>query len=143
MTHKYSARAVTIDGIRFASQAEGKRYAQLKLMQQAGEITGLQLQPQWLFELNGVRIGSYKADFAYRDFAAGPLVVEDVKSAGTITTAYRLRVRMLYAFYEQIVWEVDAKGNRKIAYEPPKRPRTRRQAVNEAVMAKMNLGART
>lgn len=141
MTHKYAARSVTIDGIKFASQAEGRRYSHLKLLQKAGEITGLQVQPKWIFEHNGVRLGAYTADFAYHD-TTGALIVEDVKSDATKTTAYRLRVRMLFAFHAQEVWEVDARGNRQIAFAPPKSRKTRRQVIDEAVMAKANLGAR-
>jgi len=36
--HKYNARAVVIDGIRFDSVKEGRYYNQLKLRQQAGEV---------------------------------------------------------------------------------------------------------
>ena len=44
---KYFSRKVTIDGITFASKLEGTRYTQLKLLQQAGEIEDLKLQPEF------------------------------------------------------------------------------------------------
>src|SRR5687767_14651384 len=34
--HKFGARATTVDGIRFASQAEAQRYAELRLLERAG-----------------------------------------------------------------------------------------------------------
>ena len=37
-THKFNARAVVIDGIRFDSTKEGRYYGELKLRQQAGEV---------------------------------------------------------------------------------------------------------
>ena len=37
-THKYNARAVVIDGIRFDSAKEGRYYGELKLRQCAGEV---------------------------------------------------------------------------------------------------------
>ena len=36
--HKYNARAVVIDGIRFDSAKEGRYYGELKLRQRAGEV---------------------------------------------------------------------------------------------------------
>ncbi len=37
-SHKYNARAVVIDGIRFDSAKEGRYYQQLKLRQQGGDV---------------------------------------------------------------------------------------------------------
>lgn len=42
---KYGAQRTTIDGIAFASKREASRYQELKLMQMAGEIQDLELQP--------------------------------------------------------------------------------------------------
>ena len=76
--HKFFAKAVTIDGHRFASKAEGARYVELRLLEKAGEIRGLGLQPRFTLHVGGVLIGAYVADFVYED-AAGTRVVEDVK----------------------------------------------------------------
>lgn len=76
--HKFFAKAVTIDGHRFASKAEGARYVELRLLEKAGEIRGLVLQPRFTLHVGRVLIGTYVADFAYED-AAGTRVVEDVK----------------------------------------------------------------
>ena len=86
-----------VDGIRFDSRAEARRYGELKLLERAGEIHGLTLQPLYVFEFNGVKIGSYKADFRYE--RSGVVVVEDVKSSATKTPAYQLRKRMMLAFH--------------------------------------------
>ena len=82
---KYGSRKVTLDGITFDSQKESNRYAELKLLERAGEVVKLELQPE--FELmpayrtkagNHVRPIKYRADFrvTYRD---GRIVVIDTK----------------------------------------------------------------
>lgn len=70
---KYRAVPTVVNGIRFASKAEARRYQGLLLMEKAGKISGLQLQPSFKFHC-GV---SYRADFAYEE--NGLPIVEDVK----------------------------------------------------------------
>lgn len=96
--HKYSARKVEVDGVLFDSQAEANRYKTLKLLEQAGEIHNLELQPSFTlqdpFEFQGVRhrgIG-YRADFKYTT-KEGEIIVEDVK--GVQTPAFKLKWKML------------------------------------------------
>jgi hypothetical protein len=96
---KYGARAVEIDGIKFASQVEARRYQELRLRELAGEIKDLEPHPRFVFEYGGVRIGAYTADSSYVNTATSERVVEDVKSGPTRTTAYRLRKRMMRAFF--------------------------------------------
>lgn len=115
--HKYHAQAITIDGIKFASKAEGRRYSDLKLLERAGEISGLELQPEYPLVIprmidgkltnvpvrirsakrpNGTRT-KYTADFRYQDTRTGRQVVEDVK--GFDTTASRLRRAVVECIY--------------------------------------------
>ena len=42
--HKYSARPTEVDGIRFDSKAEARRYTELRTLEKAGEISHLELQ---------------------------------------------------------------------------------------------------
>lgn len=100
--NKFRAKPVVIDGIRFASQREGKRYSELKLLARAGDISGLILQPKFWLEINGKPIllksvgfpngrrASFKPDFQYLD-KAGTTILEDVKSPASRTEAYVLR----------------------------------------------------
>ncbi len=91
---KYRAIPVVIDGIRFASKAEGARYGTLKLEQTAGFITGLKCHPR--FELHGKdgsHIGWYSGDFEYQ--RNGVYVLEDVKSPITARTAAFRRTQKL------------------------------------------------
>ena len=42
---KYGNTKVKVDGITFDSKAEARRYGELKLLERAGEITSMELQP--------------------------------------------------------------------------------------------------
>lgn len=93
--NKYNAKKVTVDGIKFDSIAESKRYSVLKLLERTGEVTELKLQPKYDLIVNGTKVGFYKADFRYK--RNGELVVEDVK--GMKTPIYNLKKRMIKAIY--------------------------------------------
>jgi hypothetical protein len=81
--HKYGAKPKTVDGIRFASTKEATRYQELKLLEKAGEIRNLQLQPRFYLWVPGGDIdhalGEYRADFSYTENRNHEVVVEDVK----------------------------------------------------------------
>ena len=98
---KFGAVKVIIDGIKFDSKAEGRRYGQLKLLEIAGEITKLELQPRYDLIINDVKCGFYKADFRYLD--NGKLVVEDVK--GMKTPIYNLKKKLVKAIYGIDIFE--------------------------------------
>lgn len=80
-----------MDGIVFASKKEMNRYAELLLVQRAGQISDLRLQPKLSVEINGQHFCSYTPDFAYQDRDRG-LTFEELKSTGTAKdAAYKLR----------------------------------------------------
>jgi hypothetical protein len=118
--HKYGAKPTVVDGIRFASMKEARRYQELKLLEKVGEIEGLELQPTFPLyapsmsgqllraakasSQGGVfKVGEYRADFAYLDWKRGR-VVEDVK--GFKTPLYRWKKRHVEAQYGITVVEV-------------------------------------
>ena len=106
---KYNAHPVEIDGHRFASRAEARRYEELRLLERAGEIRDLVVHPSFELVVGGQRVGAYVADFAWR----GPeplaeLVVEDVKSPATRTPVYRLKRKLMLAVHGIEVVEVRA-----------------------------------
>ncbi len=81
-----------VDGIKFDSKREMQRYLELKLLERAGEIRDLELQPRFPIEIGGiqVRIRSgryskngrqvvYVADFRYFDVRLNQEIIEDVK----------------------------------------------------------------
>lgn len=94
---------MTLDGHRFDSQREAKRYEELKQREAAGKIAQLELQPRFelqpAFRYRGeaVRKIEYVADFRYLDYERGGLVVEDVK--GMKTEVYRLKRKLFLAKY--------------------------------------------
>ena len=99
--NKFSAVRTTVDGITFASKREAARYGELKLLERAGEISRLSLQPEFVITINGVKICKYIADFRYVDRQKGMIVVEDVK--GVKTAVYRLKKKMTEAFYPGLI----------------------------------------
>lgn len=93
---KYRAVRTTVGGVTFASKKEAARYVMLKAMEQAGEISDLELQPSYPLKVNGVLICTYRGDFRYRE-KDGTVVVNDVK--GFLTPAYRIKKKLMKALY--------------------------------------------
>ncbi len=92
---KYKAVKTEVDGITFDSKREAARYMELVLLERAGEISHLELQPSFVCMVNGHKICTYKADFRY--FSASKSIVEDVK--GVKTPVYRLKKKLVEALY--------------------------------------------
>jgi hypothetical protein len=95
MTRKYRNTPVTIDGIRFDSKAEAKRWAELRLLERAGVILDLQRQVSFPITFGGVKITTYRADFVYREAETGETAIEDVK--GVRTPEYRIKAKLMAA----------------------------------------------
>jgi len=95
--HKYGAVPTVVDGHHFPSIKEALRYGSLRLLERAGEISDLELQPSFTFCYKGETIFTYRADFAYRDRHTGKRVIEDVK--GVRTAVYRLKKKIVEAEY--------------------------------------------
>ncbi len=103
---KYRNQPVTIDGIRFASKMEGRRYERLRALQKGGAIRNLRLQTQYKLIVNGVLICRYRPDFEYDEVATGEHVVEDVK--GYRNHVYAIKAQLMLACYGITVREVQA-----------------------------------
>ncbi len=84
----------------FPSQAELIRFKNLQVMQRAGVITDLQLQPKYPVVINGKKVCEYRADFKYN---RGDIpVVEDCK--GSLNPKYhdpvfKLKQKLIEAIY--------------------------------------------
>jgi len=98
---KYNAKKTQVNGITFASRLEATRYQQLRLLEQAGEITALRLQPEFQI-FTGYRDAEtgekersrfYVGDFQYIDNATNRIIVEDTK--GIETPEFRLKWAMV------------------------------------------------
>ena len=100
-------RSRFLDGILFDSKKERDRYAELKLLDRAGEISALGVHPRFLVDINGKRFCVYTPDFYYWDKRTKEIVYEEVKSTGTRKdAAYRLRRKAAELFYDIKVTEV-------------------------------------
>ncbi len=100
---KYKAKKAIVDGITFDSKKEAGRYQELKLLERAGAVKGLVLQPRFLlqdkFKYKGKteRKIEYIADFEYMDTKTGKVVIEDVK--GYKTDVYKLKRKLFLKQY--------------------------------------------
>lgn len=95
---KYKAVKTVVDDITFDSKKEAKRYGELKMMEKAGLISDLLLQPGFVIFIKGKKICEYRADFEY--WEQGQRVIEDVKSETTRKLpVYRLKKKMFEAAY--------------------------------------------
>lgn len=105
---KFGNSAVVLDGYRFDSKREATEYQALKSELSRGVIFDLRIQPAWRFETNGQFICDYVADFQFRRGSpSGDLVTVDVKSPATKTREYRLKLKLLKAFYGLSVTEIE------------------------------------
>lgn len=98
--NKYNAVTTVIDGIKFASGAEAQRYCELKLLEKAGEISGLEVHPRFQIVVNNHNVCTYIADFDYLD-TDGKMVVEDVKGMkkGSAYSMFRIKKKLMSACY--------------------------------------------
>lgn len=106
---KYRNHRCTYDGITFDSKKERARYMELKLLERAGEITGLELQPKFRFEINGKPVRedkkgakqvTYTADFRY--YMDGEEIIEDVKSVITAKTKdFKIKKALFETLYDK------------------------------------------
>ena len=107
---KYRNKKVILDGFKFDSKKEAKRYRELVLLQKANIISDLTLQPK--FELQkkftsnqGINYRSinYIADFSYIE--NGDKIVEDVKSPITAKNPdYRMKIKWLQFKYRDLIF---------------------------------------
>lgn len=102
---KYNAHKTIVDGIKFDSAKEAKRYRELMFLFKTGEIDNLKLQPKYrLVEsyINGkgksIRGIDYIADFQY--MKDGKVVIEDVK--GYKTQTYKLKKKLFESKYNPL-----------------------------------------
>lgn len=97
---KYGNKPTIVDGIKFDSAREAKRWQELKLLERAGHICALQRQVVYCLA-QSVKIAGekrarpmmrYTADFVYMNGHARP-VVEDAK--GFSDKAFRMRQHLM------------------------------------------------
>lgn len=108
--HKYGAKKAAVDGLVFDSKGEARRYRELKLLEEAGHISDLKLQPH--FELQPAFTDSagkrhraihYVGDFAYVE--DGREIIEDTK--GVATSVFKLKYKLLLFRYPDIEFRIN------------------------------------
>lgn len=96
ITNKYKNKKVVVDNILFDSKKEANYYTKLKILRDAGKISGLRLQEKFIlqpsFKLNGktYRAITYVADFVYKDDKG--MHVVDTK--GYRTETYKIKKKL-------------------------------------------------
>jgi hypothetical protein len=102
--NKYGNKSVEIDGIKFDSLAESRRYQDLRILEKNGNISQLRVHPiytlQEAFTHNSIRERAitYEGDFEY--LSDGILVCEDVKGAQTET--FKIKRKLFIKKYPDI-----------------------------------------
>ena len=113
MYRKYHNKKTVADGIKFDSRLEAERYAQLKILERAGVIRDLELQPEYelipSFKKDGKtwRKTVYKADFRYILAEGDRIIIEDVKgSTAVITDVFRLKQKLFEYRYPELTIKI-------------------------------------
>lgn len=96
--NKYRAIRTEVDGHTFPSRREATRYQQLKILQQAGKIARLQLQPAFDIYINDIKICKVILDFSYWDLEKRRPVYEDSK--GIDNALSKLKRKMVEAAHD-------------------------------------------
>lgn len=105
---KYGNKKVIIDGFEFDSKKEGLRYKELSLLQRAGQIENLELQPKFLLQENFKKNGKtyrkieYIADFQYKE--KDNIIIEDVK--GKETEVFKLKRKLFEYKYPHLTIKI-------------------------------------
>ncbi len=106
--NKYSAQKTVVQGITFDSKREAQRWAQLRLLERAGEISEIKLQvPIMLVGQKGPLLSRtgrqmrLTVDFTYKNNKTGLTVYEDAK--GTPTRDYEVRKAVAEAMGYEII----------------------------------------
>ena len=103
---KYKNEEKIVDGIKFDSKLEARRYIQLKLLLRAGEIKDLRMQAEYelqpSYKKNGrtIRAIKYVADFVYYDVRERKTIIEDTK--GFRNDVYKLKKKIFEYKYPDL-----------------------------------------
>lgn len=104
--NKYNSRKVSVDGIKFDSQAEANYYCTLKILLRKGEIDGFCRQARFVVTegKNGENGTEYVTDFIifYPD---GKYKIIDVK--GIKTDVFKLKIKSLREKYPKLTVELE------------------------------------
>ena len=115
-TNKYGAKKTVLDGITFDSKMESRYYALLKILQRAGEVADIELQPKFELLPRFKKYGrtfsaiTYKPDFLVR-YTDGREELIDVK--GKQSRDFSLRRKLFDSRYSDMTLRVITLKNGK------------------------------
>lgn len=112
MTKYRAVKTKCASGHMHDSALEASRCNDLHVLQGTGELSRLELQPEFPVRVNGIQVFTYRADFSW--FANDCQVIEDCK--GFKTPVYRLKKKLVEAYYPGTViteWPVRKRKARK------------------------------
>ena len=104
--NKYRNEKISVDGIKFDSKLEARRYHELKLLERAKEIKDLrrqvtfELQPSYKKNNKIIKSINYVADFVYYDLKKKEIIIEDTK--GFKTEIYKLKKKIFEYKYPNL-----------------------------------------
>lgn len=127
--NKFGARKTVLDGLTFDSKLEARRWSELRMLERAGEIVGLQRQVPFDLAVNGHLVCRYIADFCFTATSTGERIVEDVK--GVMTPEFRLKAKLMEACHGIVIqvwtgkpsWKLDVNKGRWLRGTRPARSR--------------------
>ena len=106
--NKFKAIKTVVDGIKFDSKREAKRWGELRLLEMDGQIAKLNRQVRFDLIVNGVKVGRLTVDFTYVENRK--LVAEDSKGfrkqTDTNYQLFKLKAALVKAIYGIEVKEV-------------------------------------
>lgn len=94
---KFNNQRTNYNGRWYDSKKEAHRAYELDMLARGGYVKQWSAQPEYKFIINGVKIGSYFADFLV-EYPDGHTEVEDVK--GVRTDLYKWKCKMMEAIYK-------------------------------------------
>lgn len=111
---KFGNVASVIDGLRFDSKKEARRWVELLTLQKAGTIRNLRHHVRFDLVVNGVKISHYTADAVYEEYVKEKdnwrEIVEDTKSESSYVNrrdrSYGIRKKLMKALYNINIREV-------------------------------------
>lgn len=101
---KYRAKKAVVDGLKFDSQREAARYGELRLMERAGQIRGLERQVPYELAPPVKYEGAARAKPAlrivvdFRYWEQDTMVLEDLK--GMVTREFEIKRHLLKAVHK-------------------------------------------
>lgn len=103
--NKMRNEPTVVDGFRFASKKEARRWGELQLLERAGEIRDLTRQHRLPIEVNGTKVTTAILDFRYLE--GEYIVLEDCKGRTNDTSPntqlWKLKFALIKALYNKEV----------------------------------------